>query len=96
MKNISKKEIKNLLTNLCCSKCKNDFDDESIEIVEKINDIHICKLHCKKCGADFGNILLKINNNNISAHAPLDIVDGPAPINIDDVINAHKYIKNNL
>ena len=94
MHNMSEKQIRTLFLNLCCAKCRNDFDLESIEVVEKIKDIYLCKLVCKKCGSDFGEILLR--TTEIKSYKPLEIIDGPPPISDNDVIDAHEFIKKNL
>lgn len=93
MSELNEKHFKNLFSELCCSKCRNDFTTDSIEITEQQNEILICKLSCKKCGADFGDIILKYNRNT-KVLAPLEVIDGPPPITTDDVIDAHRFIKN--
>ncbi len=89
------KDIEKLFKNLCCSRCKNDFTQESIKIIEKKNNILICNLFCHKCGKDFGNVILNYSANKRN-HPPLEIIDGPPAINADDVLDAHRFIKNNL
>ncbi len=92
MQEFIQNEIKNLFSNLCCSKCKNDFDKDSIKIIETQGNLMICSLRCTKCDKDFGEIIF---NYNVKAHAhnPMEIIEGPAPITSDDVIDAHNYIK---
>ena len=92
MKNYTEKEIKNLFKNLCCSKCRNDFNSESITVKEREDDILICNLKCNVCGMDFGNVVLNFNRKS-DKHYPMGIIDGPPPITSDDVINAHEFIK---
>ncbi|MBP3847862.1 hypothetical protein J6I39_08965 [bacterium] len=86
------KDIKNLFQNLCCSRCKNDFTSDSIIIKEREGDIFICNLTCQVCGKNFGNIVLRYNQKS-EMHKALEIIDGPAPISSDDVIDAHLFIK---
>ena len=93
MDRFSPKDIKILLSNLCCSKCKNEFDIDSIEILETHKDIFICNLKCQKCSKDFGKIILKYNTK-AKTHNPLEVIDGPEPISYDDVIDAHRFLKN--
>lgn len=93
MKNFDQKDIKSLFSQLCCSKCRNDFTFDSISIKEKCGSILICKLKCIKCGADFGDIVFNIDKK-FKYHQPLEIIDGPPPISTDDVLDAHKFIKN--
>lgn len=92
---ISKTLIDTLFVGLCCSQCKNDFSKDAFEILQKDGDILICHLVCQKCGKDFGEIILNINPKS-SNHPPLEIIEGPPPINYDDVIDAHRFIKKNF
>lgn len=81
-----------MLSNLCCSKCKNDFDETSIKIIEKYDNILICNLYCNKCNKDFGNIVLKLNYT-AKEHDTMQIIEGPVPINTDEIIDIHNYLK---
>lgn len=95
MKNFTQKDINTLFSGLCCSRCKNEFTKNSIKILEQGCDILLCSLSCEKCGKDFGEIVFNFNRT-ASFHSPLEIVEGSPPITYDDVIDAHKFIKNNL
>lgn len=90
--NIDNKTISTLFSGLCCSQCKNDFSKNSIKIIEKNKDILICNLACEKCGKDFGEVVFNYNRKS-DIHSPLEIIEGPPPINYDDVIDAHRFIK---
>ena len=92
MKEYTNEDIKNLFSNLCCSKCKNDFEKESIKVIEEHKDIIICNLRCNKCGKDFGDVIFSFNRKS-KMHSPMDVIEGPSPISADDVIDAHNYIK---
>lgn len=92
MNDYTEKEIKKLLKNLCCSKCRNDFNSESITVKEREGDILICNLKCNVCGMDFGDVVFNFNRKS-DRHAPMGIIDGPPQISSDDVINAHRFIK---
>lgn len=81
--------IKNLFKNLCCSKCKNEFENDSITIIHKDDKLLTINLTCTKCNKDFGLAYLNIEKGDNE----LEIQDGPDPINTDDVINAHNFIK---
>ena len=95
MNSFNNKNIKELLSNLCCSKCRNDFDIDSVNVKSVEGNIYFAELVCNKCGKNFGNIIL--NYNRISkTHSALNILDGPEPISIDDVIDAHEFIKKKL
>lgn len=95
MKNLTQKQFKTMFSGLCCARCKNDFTIDSIDSIEKYGDIQICKLVCKKCGKDFGEVVFNYNRKS-DKHLPLKVVEGPPPISYDDVIDAHKFIKDNL
>ncbi len=86
-----------LFKNLCCSRCKSDFDEQSIKILRKENDVLVINLHCDKCGKDFGTAFLKTKNLNAEffdrEKTPLRMIDDLPPISKDDVINAHEFIK---
>ena len=92
MHNFTNEDIKNLFSNLCCSKCRNDFTKDDFTIKEQKGDILICNLTCKKCFKDFGDIVFNFNRKS-KKHTPMEIIDGPAPITTDDVIDAHEFIK---
>lgn len=95
MKKLTQKDFTTIFSNLCCSRCKNEFSLEDIEEIKREDDILICKLHCNKCDKDFGEVILNYNRK-AKSHSGLEIIEGPAPIDYDDVINAHKFIKENL
>jgi len=92
MKKITQKDIKALFSGLCCSRCKNEFSKDSLEILKRDCDIMHCRLSCAKCGKDFGEIIFNFNRKT-DKHNPLEILDGPPPISYDDVIDAHEFIK---
>ena len=55
----------------------------------------LCSLSCEKCGKYFGEVVFNFNRKS-NKHLPLEIVEGPPPISSDDVIEAHRFIKENL
>ena len=95
MKKFTQKDIKSLFAKLCCSRCKNEFSINSIKILEQDCDIMLCSLSCEKCGKDFGEVVFNFNRKS-NQHFPLVIVEGTPPISSDDVIEAHRFIKENL
>ena len=95
MKKLTQKDFGTIFANLCCSRCKNEFTLEDLKEIKREGDILICKLHCNKCDKDFGEVILNFNRI-AQKHLPLEIIEGPEPIDYDDVINAHKFIKENL
>ena len=95
MKKFTQKDIKTLFSGLCCSRCKNEFTIGSIKVLEQDGDMMLCGLSCEKCGKDFGDVVFNFNRK-AEQHKPLEIIEGPPPISSDDVIEAHKFIKENL
>lgn len=96
---MKKELIKKLFSNMCCSSCRSDFTEESLKIIRQENDLYVVQLTCQKCGKSFGIALfghcsLKSGYTEESDDLVLEIQDGPAPIGIDDVLDAHKFIKN--
>ncbi|MDY6310394.1 MAG: hypothetical protein SPL73_02080 [Cyanobacteriota bacterium] len=95
MNDFDARDIEKMFSNLCCSRCRNDFSADSLIVKQKIKNIYICNLSCKKCDKDFGDIVLRYNKHH-KKHSPMVAIDGPDPISADDVIDAHNYIKHNL
>lgn len=92
METMLKKKLRILLDNLCCSHCKNSFDEDSVTLLQKEKGLFVINLICKKCGKDFGIAFIG-TQSTISKSTPLEIQDGPEPINYNDVIDAHRFIK---
>jgi len=95
MKNPTQNDIKTLFSTLCCSRCKNEFDKNSIKILKRDCDIMVCSLSCAKCGKNFGDVVFNFNRKS-EKHLPLEIIEGSEPITYDDVIEAHRFIQNKL
>ena len=95
MKSFTQRDIKSLFSNFCCSYCRNDFSVESFSVKEEYGDLLVCNLKCEKCGKDFGDIVFNFNRL-AKTHKALEVIDGPEPISVDDVIDAHEFIKKNL
>lgn len=91
-----KKKLKTLFSNLCCSHCRAEFGDESIQIKRQEQGLLVTHLVCQNCGKSFGVAFVGINNIEVKKESdlPLVVQDGPEPINYDDVIDAHRFIKN--
>lgn len=87
-----KKKLKVLFDNLCCSQCKSSFDEDSIQIKREEEGLLVTHLVCQHCGKSFGVAFLGLSG--VEVKEPLEVQDGPEPINYDDVIDAHRFIKN--
>lgn len=90
-----KKKLKVLFENLCCSMCKNGFDEDSITIKREENGLLVVNLFCQHCGKNFGVAFVGISNLEVKDDnkLPLEVQEGPAPISYDDVIDAHRFIR---
>ena len=89
-----KKKISKLFSNLCCSYCRNGFDEDSIVVKRQEDGLTVVGLECKHCGKSFGVAFLGLSNVDVKNYEPLEVTEGPEPINYDDVIDAHRFIKN--
>lgn len=90
-----KKKLKVLFENLCCSACKNGFEEESITIKRQEDGLLVINLSCTHCGKNFGVAFVGINDLDVKEPQiePLEVQDGPEPITYDDVIDAHRFIR---
>ena len=96
-----KRKIATLFKELCCSECKSDFDESSVQIMreEKTPDeeMIVFRLICQECGKSFGVAFLGISDFNLKNYVEddltLQVKDGPEPISADEVLDAHKFIK---
>ena len=89
------KDFSLLFKELCCSRCKNDFDENSVEIIREEPQLLVVKLTCQTCGKDFGISFLGLNNIKVNSKQDLILEKNKRPnISADDVIDAHIFIKN--
>ena len=94
-----KRKIATLFKELCCSQCKADFDEDSIVIMREEDEMIVIKVICQHCQKSFGVAFLGISDftlkNDIAEHDDhtLKVQTGAAPINEDEVLDAHKFIK---
>ncbi len=97
---MDKQKLKRLFSDLCCSECKCDFDEDSIQIVRKEDCLYVVQVVCQHCGKSFGLAFLGLESITLKpedveeAYVPLKITEGPEPISADDVLDAHSFIKN--
>ena len=96
-----KRKIATLFKDLCCSRCKANFDEKSVQIMREEDAMLVFKLTCEACSKTFGVAFLGISdfelkdydNEKTEAGLVLKVQDGPAPIDADDVLDAHKFIQ---
>ncbi len=91
-----KKKLQALFSNLCCSVCKSGFDENSIIIKREEPGLSVVNLVCQNCGKNFGVAFLGFSNIEVKDESKLalEVQEGPDPISYDDVIDAHRFIKN--
>ncbi len=91
-----KRKIATLFKELCCSQCKSDFDEKSVMLMREEDEMIVFKLVCNDCGKSFGVAFLGISDFDLKNYEDEDValkVKEASPINEDDVLNAHKFIK---
>lgn len=94
-----KRKIATLFKELCCSQCSADFDEKSVSIMREEEEMIVIKIICNSCGKSFGVAFLGISDFNLRNYdfsgedVALKIKTGANPINDDDVLDAHKFIK---
>lgn len=96
-----KRKIATLFKELCCSKCKSDFNEDSVVIMRKEKtdeeEMLVFRLACQNCGKSFGVAFLGISDFNLKNYTEDDLAlkvqDGLSPITTDEVLDAHKFIK---
>ncbi len=91
-----KKNLGKLFKNLCCSVCKSGFDEDSVTIKRDEGGLLVTNLKCNHCGKNYGIAFLGFTEIKVKDDSELayEIQEGPAPISYDDVIDAHRFIKN--
>ncbi len=91
--------INKLFSNLCCSNCGHDFDSDSVYVLREEDGLFVLQVVCPACKKSFGVAFLGLNSINIKDEDKTDekyalqVKDLPEPINSDDVLDAHCFIK---
>lgn len=92
-----KRKLAVLFNELCCSQCKADFDENSFKIMREEDLMLVFKVACAECGKSFGVAFLGLSDFDLKNYCEedlkLEVQKTPAPINEDDVLDAHKFIK---
>lgn len=86
---LHKKNIKQLLPKVACSKCKTEYD--ALELVRQEDGLLVLRVKCS-CGKGFGMALLGLDLSELSESLE-DVGEVQKPIDYDDVLDAHKYFK---
>ena len=80
---------------MCCSACKQDFDEDSFIIKREEKNLLVVQVSCSKCGKSFGMALLGQKPVSVKDNVddlPFEFQDCPMPITYDDVLDAHLFI----
>ncbi len=95
---MNKKLIGKLFSNMCCSECKSDFTQDAIKVMRKEEDLFVIQITCPNCGKSFGTAFFGQCSMKAKKHKDadltLEIQEGPPPIGLDDVLDAHNFIQN--
>ena len=89
---MKKQKLSTLFQNMCCSKCGSDFTEDAIEVVREEDGMMVLRLVCPNCAKSFGVAFVGLSD--IAVKTPFEIQDAKSPITSDDVLDAHKFIKN--
>ncbi len=94
---MNKTYFKKLFSDLCCSNCGHDFDEDSVYILREEEGLFVLQVICPECQKSFGVAILGAESVSIKEKdedkLPLKIKNLPEPITADDVIEAHKFFK---
>ena len=96
---MNNKIVNMLFSDMCCSVCKADFDENSVFELRKEKNLHVLQVVCQNCGKSFGIALLgtcdeKDITSKSQSDFALQIQEGPDAICYDDVIDAHNFFTN--
>lgn len=93
---IGNTDIKRLLGSLRCSKCGNDFSENSFKIMREEDGLFVLQIKCEKCNKGFGMAFLGLEQDELLNSIKVGYTPEakPNPINYDDILDAHKYIEN--
>lgn len=94
-----KRKVATLFKELCCSQCKEDFDENSVVIMREEEEMIVIKMICQHCKKSFGVAFLGISDFDLKNYPSneedfvlytKEIAD---PISEDEVLDAHRFIK---
>ena len=89
---MKKSKLTKLLSGMCCSVCKHDFEEDAITVLREENNLLVLKITCPECGKGFGIALLGTGEESLKEDDALEFKSCPAPIDYDDVLDAHNFI----
>ena len=95
---MNKKLLNMLFSDMCCSECKSDFNEDSVFVLRQEKNLKVLQIVCQNCGKSFGIALLGGCDEKESSKSKddlaLQIQDGPDAICYDDVLDAHNFFSN--
>ena len=83
-----------LLAGMKCSQCSCDFNENSIRIMRFDDGLHVIRVKCENCEKSFGIAYLGLSEAELEKSYQEVKKKNTKPITIDDVLDAHNYIKN--
>lgn len=90
---MEKEKLKKLFSNMCCSVCKSDFDENSFIIKRQEKHLFVLQVVCSNCGKSFGLAFLGTGSPDVKeVDTSFEFQDCPLPITYDDVLDAHHFI----
>lgn len=90
---MEKNKLVKLFSNMCCSACRHDFDEDSFFIKRQEKHLLVVQVVCSSCGKSFGLAFLGTGSVEVkNEDEALEFQDCPMPITYDDVLDAHHFI----
>lgn len=90
---MEKSKLVKLFSNMCCSNCRHDFDEDSIFIKRQDKHLLVLQIICSECGKSFGLAFLGTGSVDVKDEdEALIFQECPSPISYDDVLDAHHFI----
>ncbi len=86
--------IKRLLINMHCSQCGGNYEAQNIQIMREDEGLLVFQVKCHSCKRAFGMALLGMDSEELEKSLDIGAKTDKAPINYDDVIDAHKFFNN--
>ena len=90
------KKFQKLFSDLCCSACGNSFDENSFSVLREEEGLLVLNIVCSVCKKSFGIAVLGFNPIAFKGEPCeddiLELEEAPAPVNYDDVLDAHNFI----
>ena len=81
---MEKNKLVKLFSNMCCSDCKHDFEEDSFFIKRQEKGLMVIQIICSKCGKSFGLAFLGTDAIDVKQNdQPLVFQDCPLPISYD-------------